>query len=83
MQEIKSEAMKGETDFENTMQSIFHSTKLYNELKIVCHPDRFLPDVEKQEIADKLFQELTEHKANYKKLLEIKDIAIEKLNINI
>ena len=83
IQEFKDNAMKGETDFGNTMTSIFHSQKLYNTLKIVCHPDRFAPDVEKQQTADKLFQELTENKTNYKKLLEIKDLAENELGIKI
>ena len=66
-------------DFDNTMMSAFHSQELYNELKVKYHPDRFPNDAEKNELATTLFQQIVENKNNYNRLLEIKEIAQERL----
>ncbi len=78
----KKEAMKENVDFDNIFNSSFNSRQLYDQLKVKCHPDRFSTDSEKETIADSLFQEITKNKTNYKKLIELKEYAIEKLNIN-
>ena len=80
-QEFKEEAMKGDVDFDNIINSSFHSVSLYDELKVKCHPDRFPNDPEKIAIAEALFQEITQNKTNLKKLEELKQEAIQKLNI--
>ena len=74
-----------DVDFVQTIKMAFDVKKaqsLYDMLKKRCHPDIFSPDAEKVAIADDLFQEITKNKNNYKKLLELKEIAKEKLNIN-
>ena len=81
-QKFKNEALKNEVDFGNIINSSFNSIQLYDELKVKCHPDRFPNDANKNEIANELFQEITKNKTNYKKLLELKEEAINKLNIN-
>jgi hypothetical protein len=79
---FKSEALKKDIDFNNIINSSFNSIKLYNELKVKCHPDRFPTDIEKNLIAENIFQEITKNKNNVKRLLELKAEAIQKLNIN-
>ena len=85
-QMIRDNVMKeGDVDFGQTIKTAFDVKKaqaLYDVLKKRCHPDIFSPDAEKVAIADDLFQEITKNKNNYKKLLELKEIAKEKLNIN-
>ena len=81
-EKFKQEAMEGDIDFDNIINSSFHVKPLYDELKVKCHPDRFPNDKEKNEIALNLFQEISKNKTNYKKLIELKELAKQKLNIN-
>ena len=67
------EALKRKNiDMENVMLDIHRSRELYNELKVKCHPDRFI-GLEKMQQAEKIFQELSDNKHNYVKLLELKE----------
>lgn len=68
-------------DFTNVINSAFLSTELYDKMKVKCHPDRFVYDPAKQEKADDLFQRITQNRANYKALLQLKREAEETLNI--
>ncbi len=79
---FKTDSLKGEIDFHNIIDSSFNSMKLYDELKVKCHPDRFPTDKEMNKIADSLFQEINKNKTNTKRLLELKEEAKQKLNIN-
>jgi len=81
-QKFKKESLKEEIDFNNIINSSFNSKQLFDELKVKCHPDRFPTDKEKNLIADKLFQEITENQNNAKRLTELKEEAKQKLNIN-
>ncbi|MFT4972941.1 MAG: hypothetical protein ACI9JY_002147 [Saprospiraceae bacterium] len=81
-QRFKNESLKQDIDFGNIINSSFNSIKLYNELKVKCHPDRFPSDKEKNIIAENIFQEISKNKNNVKRLLELKEDAIQKLNIN-
>lgn len=81
-QQFKSESLKQDIDFNNIINSSFNSIKLYDELKVKCHPDCFPTDREKNIIAENLFQEISKNKTNVKRLLELKEEAIQKLNIN-
>ncbi len=81
-QRFKNESLKEDIDFGNIINSSFNSAQLYDELKVKCHPDRFSTDEEKNAIAGDLFQEITKNKNNVKRLLELKQEATEKLNIN-
>lgn len=81
-QRFKEESLSQEVDFNNIINSSFHSTELYNILKVKCHPDRFPNNPELNAIADKLFQEINKNKTNVKKLEELKIEAQQKLNIN-
>ena len=76
------ESIKSDVDFKNIINSSFHATEIYNELKVKCHPDRFIGDVEKNATANRIFQEVTKNKMNYKRLQELKKEAEESLGIN-
>lgn len=79
--QFKKEAMKESIDFGNIITSSFHVKTLYDELKVKCHPDRFPNDDEKNRIALELFQDISKNKTNFKKLLEIKELAQNKLGV--
>jgi hypothetical protein len=81
-QKFKEESLEQEIDFNNIINSSFHSKEIYDELKVKCHPDRFPNDKEKNIIAENIFQEITENQNNVKRLMELKEDAIQKLNIN-
>jgi hypothetical protein len=81
-QKFKKESLEKEIDFNNIINSSFNSKQLYDELKVKVHPDRFSTDKEKNIIANKLFQEITENQNNAKRLIELKEEAKQKLNIN-
>ena len=49
------ESIKSDVDFQNIINSSFHATEIYNELKVKCHPDRFIGDVEKNATANRIF----------------------------
>ena len=76
------ESIKSDVDFQTIINSSFHATEIYNELKVKCHPDRFIGDVEKNATANRIFQEVTKNKMNYKRLQELKKEAEESLGIN-
>ena len=82
--EIRNRVLKegGEIDFGNVINSSFNSEKLYKELLVKCHPDRFAPDENKMKIADELSARITQSKHNIKGLQELKLESMEKLNIN-
>ena len=81
-EKLKNDSLKEEVDFNNIINSSFNSTKLYDELKVKCHPDRFPNDEGKSNIALKLFQEISKNRTNLKRLNELKAEAEQKLNIN-
>jgi len=81
-QKLKEDSLDNQIDFDNIINSSFNSKEIYDELKIKCHPDRFPNNKEKNGIAKNLFQEITKNKNNIKRLLELKEKAEQKLNIN-
>ncbi len=78
----KAEILEQRIDFDNVINSSFNSVQLYNKLKAKCHPDKFAADIEKNAIAEALFQEIVENKTNANKLYELKERAEEYLDIN-
>jgi hypothetical protein len=78
---FKEEAINQDIDFDNIFNSSFHSKEIYDELKVKCHPDRFVHDAELQTIAENLFQEITRNKNNSKRLHELKNEAMHQLNL--
>jgi hypothetical protein len=82
-QKFREEALEETVDFDNIINSSFHSTALYDQLKMKCHPDRFVADPEKSTLAEGIFQELTRNQTNLKRLEELKQEAITQLGIKI
>lgn len=68
-------------DWNNTMY-VFKAQELYNQLKVVCHPDRFT-DPQLNSVATDLFQRITKNKTNYKELQKLKEEAKQMLSVNI
>ena len=81
--QFKANAQKEDVDFNNIIVSSFHAGDLYNQLKKVCHPDRFSSNPELMYKADNLFQQITQNKHDLKKLQELKAEAMKELHINI
>ena len=79
----KEEALKGAVDFKNIVDSSFNAAKLYGEMIRKCHPDRFIGDERKIEVANRLSAEISDNKNNIKRLEELRIEAREKLEIDI
>ncbi|MDR2413636.1 MAG: J domain-containing protein [Odoribacteraceae bacterium] len=67
-------------NMQNIVDSIAKSKELYRELSRKCHPDRFV-NTNLQQVAEEIFKEVSRNRRNYQKLLSLKQIAIEKLNL--
>jgi hypothetical protein len=78
---IREQILVEEIDFGNVVSSSLLAKSLYDELKKVCHPDRFLneQDVIK---ANEIFQLVTQNKGDYNKLLSLKERIYRELPIN-
>jgi len=74
---------EGDINFGNIIASSFGADALYKELIRKCHPDRFAPDEKKVAIANDISEQLGKYKHDLKKLNELKEEAITKLNISI
>ena len=78
---IRDEILSEKIDFSNVVSSSLLAKSLYDELKKICHPDKFLneQDINK---ANELFQLVTQNKGDYNKLLSIKEQIYRELPIN-
>lgn len=78
---IREKILNEEIDFSNVVSSSLLAKNLYDELKKICHPDRFLneQDINK---ANELFQLVTQNKGDYNKLLSMKERIYRELPIN-
>lgn len=79
----KEEALKGTVDFKNIVDSSFNAANLYGEMIRKCHPDRFIGDERKVEVANRLSAEISDNKNNIKRLEELRIEAREKLEVDI
>ena len=68
-------------DMNSLMNNIHNARGLYKELSRKCHPDRFIGDP-KHQIAEVIFQEISDNERNYERLNQLKTRAINELNIN-
>ena len=77
---IRDKILNEEIDFSNVVSSSLLAKNLYDELKKICHPDRFLneQDINK---ANELFQLVTQNKGDYNKLLSLKERIYNELPI--
>ena len=69
-----------EISMDAVMNNLFLSKRLYDLLKVKCHPDRFIEPIQK-EIATGIYQNITKYKTDYQQLLNIKEQVKEQLNI--
>ena len=69
-----------EISMDAVMNNLFLSKRLYDLLKVKCHPDRFIEPTQK-EIATGINQNITKYKTDYQQLLNIKEQVKEQLNI--
>ena len=69
-----------EISMDAVMNNLFLSKRLYDLLKVKCHPDRFIEPTQK-EIATEIYQNITKYKTDYQQLLNIKEQVKEQLNI--
>lgn len=76
----RKKILNEQIDFNNIVSSAFHAKDLYDELKIICHPDRF-HDSETILKATELFQLVTQNKGNYDVLLQLKERIYNELLI--
>lgn len=81
IRKAKKKVLEEQIDFNNIVSSAFHAKELYDELKTVCHPDRF-QDTEIVSKATELFQLVTQNKGNYDVLLQLKERIYNELPIS-
>ena len=82
IRETVKEAASKELDMENVVNSINKAKPLFKKLSKKCHPDKF-ENSDKHESALEIYQKITKNKRNYSKLLELRKLAEEELEINI
>ena len=77
---IREEILGEQIDFGNIVSSSLLAKDLYDELKKVCHPDRFHNerDINK---ATELFQLITQHKGDFNRLESLKEQIYNELPI--
>lgn len=77
---IRDKILSEEIDFGNIVSSSLLAKGLYDELKRVCHPDKFQKEEDINK-ATELFQLLVQNKGNYNKLLSLKEQIYNELPI--
>ena len=77
---LREKILSETIDFNNVVSSSFHAKALYDELKVVAHPDRFL-DEQDTSAATELFQLVVQHKGDYEKLIALKERIYNELPI--
>jgi hypothetical protein len=70
-----------DVNLHEVMLDINNSKELYKLLSRRCHPDKFINSEYHKEIED-LYKEISNNKRNYSKLLELKELASMRFNIN-
>ncbi len=58
-------------NFSSLFTSMENGEKLFNQLKVRCHPDRFA-GTDKETIAEHLFKAVQSNRTNYSKMIELK-----------
>lgn len=77
---MRNKILSEKIDFGNIVSSSLLAKGIYDELKKVCHPDKFQKkdDIAK---ATELFQLLVQNKGDYNKLLSLKERIYNELPI--
>lgn len=79
--EMRDKILSEEIDFGNIVSSSLLAKGIYDELKKVCHPDKFQKEQDINK-ATELFQLLVQNKGDYNKLLSLKERIYNELPIN-
>lgn len=82
MSAMKKNIILEKVDFGNILDSAFHAEELYEQLKVKCHPDRFIGDERKNAAALEIFQQLGQYRHDIKALDRIRQRAEDELDIN-
>lgn len=77
---FREKILSEEIDFSNVVSSSLLAKRLYDELKVKVHPDRF-QDPEIITKATEIFQLVHQHKGDYDKLIQLKEQAYAELPI--
>lgn len=77
---MRDKILNEEIDFGNIVSSSLLAKGLYDELKKVCHPDKFQKE-EDMSKATELFQLLVQNKGDYNKLQSLKEMIYNELPI--
>lgn len=78
---LRDKVLTEEIDFSNVVSSSLLAKRLYDELKVKVHPDRF-QDPEMIAKATELFQLIHQSKGDYEKLICLKERAYAELPID-
>lgn len=77
---IRDKILSEDIDFGNVVQSSLLAKGLYDELKKICHPDKFQREEDKNK-ATELFQLLVQSKGDYNKLRSLRERIYKELPI--
>lgn len=69
----KKEKEERDIDYSSLLQSMDKGQSLFNQLKVKCHPDRYVVGTDKQSVAEELFKLIQANSTNYEKLVELKE----------
>ena len=83
MAAMKKNIISEKVDFGNILDSAFHAEELYEQLKVKCHPDRFIGDERKNAAALGIFQKLGQYRHDIKALERIRQRAEDELDVYI
>ena len=83
MAAMKKNIISEKVDFGNILHSAFHAEELYDQLKVKCHPDRFIGDERKNAAALGIFEKLGQYRHDIKALERIRQRAEDELDVYI
>lgn len=78
---FREKVLSEDIDFTNVVSSSLLAKGLYDELKKVCHPDRFHSEQDINK-ATELFQMITQNKGDFNKLQSLKEQIYNELPID-
>lgn len=67
-----SKKEEGTINYSSLFTSMEKGNQLFNQLKIRCHPDRFI-GTDKQKLAEEIFKLVQVNSTDYARLLELKE----------
>ena len=78
---VREKVLSEDIDFTNVVSSSLLAKQVYDELKVLVHPDRF-QDPEVISKATAIFQEIHRNRGNYTQLMILKEKAYSELPIS-